>query len=447
MKLKLKRIVAGLIDFLIIISIIIIFEVVNIKNEMLDIILMSLEAIFMFFIIPRKDCLFGYESIGKKIMKLGIYKDNKRVTDKDILRKRTYYALIALPFNMFYILKNNKCIGDEEYNTEVKEILPNEMIVEDFKNLKHAKKKSIFLGFIIDIIIILIFLVLLIIFSYYIKWTVTVYSLILSISISVIWGILVNSLLAKNTIGQKIANNIKNGNMKIEILNKIKEVRILFKKAPIPMLAGTVQLLLILFVIIFLEDRILFKMIFSLVLVLPSICFFSYANTISKYKKGKILANIIFPIIVIIPYLFYVIISIFFIGFIAVENPDTKLSQYKQCLDYFPKEIPDNYKEAKYYHSYPFLQAGEETMLYLKIDEDYINYYRKKYQDKTVRLHKDASDPYEDRYQDFVSITKDFDLYLLDSSCDDSGYCNHGREEYILINEDTNEILFYYSAW
>ena len=159
MKLKLKRIVAGLIDFLIIISIIIIFEVVNIKNEMLDIILMSLEAIFMFFIIPRKDCLFGYESIGKKIMKLGIYKDNKRVTDKDILRKRTYYALIALPFNIFYILKNNKCIGDEEYNTEVKEILPNEMIVEDFKNLKHAKKKSIFLGFIIDIIIILIFLV------------------------------------------------------------------------------------------------------------------------------------------------------------------------------------------------------------------------------------------------------------------------------------------------
>lgn len=228
-----------------------------------------------------------------------------------------------------------------------------------------------------------------------------------------------------------------------EKLNKIWHVT---KKAPVPMLLGAIHLIIII-VYLFSKDKILFKIIFSLVLVLPPISFFSYANTISKYEKGKILANILFPIIVVIPYFFYLIIIIFFFGFIAVENPYTNIRSYEQYLDYFPKEIPDNYKEAKYYRSYPFLQAGEMIILYLKMDRDYINYYREEYQDKTVRLHKDASDPYKSNYQDFVSITKDFDLYLLDSSCDDSGYCNHGREEYILINEDTNEILFYYSAW
>ncbi len=443
MKVKLKRLLAGLIDWLIIISIIVAFEVVDIKNDMLDIISMSLELIFMFYLVPRKDCLFGYVSIGKKIMKLGIYKDDKRVTDKDILRKRTYFTILAFPVNLIYVLKDNKTISDEECNTEVKEIkLNEEIIVKDY-----SKNKNTTLGFIIDIILIMIFLVLSVLISYYIKWTTLGYKLVLSICIAIIWSILVNSMQGKKTLGQRIANKIKSKkNIKKEILKKIKVLRTLFKKAPIPMISVSLHIIVIV-IILFLKERLLFKIVISLLLSMPIICFIDYAYTISKYKKGRLLANIIFPIIVFIPYCFYIFVSIFVIGFTTSMSPDTELWQYTQCSEFFPEKIPKNYEEAKFFHSYAFLQSGSESILYLKIDDDFINDYKEEYKDKTVRFHKDASDPYENIYQDLFEITEYFDLYLLKSNCDDSGYCNHGSEEYILINETTNEIVFYSYYW
>lgn len=122
MNVKLKRLCALFIDSIIIYFIIWIISlsqyIVDIKIANTLVALTSI--IIIFIIIPRKDCLFGYESIGKKIMGLKIYKDGKRVLNKKILIKRITEGFFGIPFYIIYILKNNKSLGDEIMNTEVK---------------------------------------------------------------------------------------------------------------------------------------------------------------------------------------------------------------------------------------------------------------------------------------------------------------------------------------
>ncbi len=68
----------------------------------------------------RKDCIFGYESVGKKLMFLKIYNDDKRVIDKNLLLKRNKSSVWSSFYYPFMILFNNKSKGDKIYNTEVK---------------------------------------------------------------------------------------------------------------------------------------------------------------------------------------------------------------------------------------------------------------------------------------------------------------------------------------
>ncbi len=84
---KLKRFVAIGIDCFLIYCVLYTISIPQIifRNDILDWITGIIDVFFIIFICPRKDCLFGYESIGKKIVGLHIYKDGKRVTDKKIL--------------------------------------------------------------------------------------------------------------------------------------------------------------------------------------------------------------------------------------------------------------------------------------------------------------------------------------------------------------------------
>lgn len=124
MVLKLRRLTASYIDIMLISFIIYypfkLLEILFKNNMVLNIISAILILIIFYTLILNKDGIMGYESIGKKIMRLKIYKDGKRLEDKKILRKRNYLSFWDLPFYVINVLFDNKTEGDIKCNTEVK---------------------------------------------------------------------------------------------------------------------------------------------------------------------------------------------------------------------------------------------------------------------------------------------------------------------------------------
>ena len=78
--------------------------------------------LLFFTLLLRKDCIFGYESIGKKLMYLKIYnQSNERVMDKKILQERIYYNLLCFPHvNGIMILAGGQSEGDQKMHTVVR---------------------------------------------------------------------------------------------------------------------------------------------------------------------------------------------------------------------------------------------------------------------------------------------------------------------------------------
>ena len=69
----------------------------------------------------RKDVIFGYESIGKKLLRLKIYdENNNRLKDKKLLIDRVYHSLWTFNIYMFMILLNNKSAGDKKIKTTIR---------------------------------------------------------------------------------------------------------------------------------------------------------------------------------------------------------------------------------------------------------------------------------------------------------------------------------------
>ena len=67
-----------------------------------------------------KDFLFGYESIGKKIMKLKIYQDNNLLLNKEILKKRNCKNLKSFIAYTIMVLVDNKSCVDSDLNIYIK---------------------------------------------------------------------------------------------------------------------------------------------------------------------------------------------------------------------------------------------------------------------------------------------------------------------------------------
>lgn len=91
-------------------------------NSTIKTIMIILVLIMYVYLLLHKDSLIGYESIGKKIMRIGIYKDDERVMDKEVLYKRNKTTLILGIFSIPKIVLMGKSDGDLKYNTEVKRI-------------------------------------------------------------------------------------------------------------------------------------------------------------------------------------------------------------------------------------------------------------------------------------------------------------------------------------
>lgn len=123
MKIKIKRLVALYIDYLLIfcISYFPFYYIYKLFNTFLaNLFFGSITILLLINLFLRKDSIIGYESIGKKIMRLKIYKNNERVTNKKLLKDRVFLSLPSLPFYLFMILFNNKSSGDIKLGTEVK---------------------------------------------------------------------------------------------------------------------------------------------------------------------------------------------------------------------------------------------------------------------------------------------------------------------------------------
>ncbi len=120
---KLRRLIAAIIDFVIIGYIILIpLWVIDqfINGIFIDIFIGITGLVAFFNMYIRKDCLIGNNSIGKKIVKLKICQNEKELKDQKALIKRNYITFWTIPYYPFMVLYNNKSEGDIKCNTEVK---------------------------------------------------------------------------------------------------------------------------------------------------------------------------------------------------------------------------------------------------------------------------------------------------------------------------------------
>ena len=196
---------------------------------------------------------------------------------------------------------------------------------------------------------------------------------------------------------------------------------------------------------------------FTLFLIglLPTFIWFISLILIKIYKNKTTLRRVlnILSIILIIVYIPFLFIWLILYSLTKSFNPENDINNYQQYSynDYFPIDIPSNYIDASFYHSYPFLQAGEEIILYLKLEKQEILNYKNQFILYNNEIHKDmlSSFPISYRNTPYESnvIDNNFDIYIIESTCDDSTYCNHGLNKHVTLNENTNEIVFYYHKW
>ena len=124
MGIKIRRLIAVCIDFVIIFFgsyYFCVFWSLFSENIFFHFFL-SMVGFFLFInIFLRKDVILGYESIGKKLMRLKIYdENNNRLKDKKILVDRIYHSRWTFNIYIFMILINNKSSGDYKMKTTVR---------------------------------------------------------------------------------------------------------------------------------------------------------------------------------------------------------------------------------------------------------------------------------------------------------------------------------------
>lgn len=200
-------------------------------------------------------------------------------------------------------------------------------------------------------------------------------------------------------------------------------------------------------------------------LFLPCLGFIFIIFLTNKYynkKYTKLISNITL-VIYIIFLMFYYPVIIFLSALNQFMDPVTDLKYYnnlekivndEKIFQVFPRKIPDDGENVAFLYSPGLLQAGTEIYLYYvdkkmniddfvsKFEEDaeWIGYLDD-YNEKKGLFSSNAFDlvPMEDK--------DNLKIYLMESECDSSGYCNHGYYLLMALNEKTKEVLFELSDW
>lgn len=193
----------------------------------------------------------------------------------------------------------------------------------------------------------------------------------------------------------------------------------------------------------------------SFVPFLTSVIFLIFRVMFIKNRVISFLIDFI-TCLLIIPFFILHIMIVFgyTLSYVTNELPTNDIGEYEKLRvneKYFPKKISKSVSDVKMYYNMGMFQAGTYMILYYKTDNEELEYYKNKYEDwkETVsdeavkilgdRIYYDT--PYED------GLSDDFIKYQIYAICDDSGYCNHGRDKHYAINYETNEIIFYYASW
>lgn len=169
------------------------------------------------------------------------------------------------------------------------------------------------------------------------------------------------------------------------------------------------------------------------------------------YKFIKILLILLIPI-------YYIIIS-FILMINQCKNPKIDIKHYNKYYNnvdeiktIFPKNIPKSAKKVIFEY-YPGFASIKYNLYYVDSNIDIIDF---------DNLYSKQAEwiGYVDSYNfkegfftaGFDSILqkidkKNFKIYLIDSFCHGSDYCNHGNYLLVAINENTKEVIYEYSDW
>lgn len=135
-------------------------------------------------------------------------------------------------------------------------------------------------------------------------------------------------------------------------------------------------------------------------------------------------------------------------------NNYQKYIKSKKLSEAFPSEIPKEVKDPILIYSPGFLQAGNRYVLYYVDPDlniiDFDNQYLLKA--KWIGNNNDNDLPMavDINFTNLPVEEKDIDnfkIYVIDSYCDDSGWCNHGRYLIVAVNEYTKQVIYESETW
>lgn len=168
-----------------------------------------------------------------------------------------------------------------------------------------------------------------------------------------------------------------------------------------------------------------------------------YKNKI-KHKIGNILSIILIPINFI-----YVIIITFIFGILISMNPVTDYSYYNDLYNSniyikdFPKSVPNDAKNIKFYYQPGILQGITTMNLYYEINNKTMKEYIKKYELKSIKIISIGDNNNFDNNSSIrlenIKINGDYNIYYL--------YDKEDKLSFVAINEKENKCIFVYENW
>ena len=216
-------------------------------------------------------------------------------------------------------------------------------------------------------------------------------------------------------------------------------------------------------------DPIIMRSIMGFFSFLPTIVFFvilivAYFKCTTRTSK-----DIVLGLCSILTFLLlgYYICWIFIGAFVEADHPITDIHSYKdkvngnRLLKAFPKEIPKDVENIKFEYSPGVLQAGTDISLYYVDKNMTLEKFDKMYKNKAIwighindynnRTDKQTSPGIQSGLllNDVATYenANDYVIYLIESYCDNSGYCNHASFLFAAYNEKTNEIIYASEEW
>lgn len=214
-----------------------------------------------------------------------------------------------------------------------------------------------------------------------------------------------------------------------------------------------------------------YHIIESVIALIPLVIYVVIFLLLKKDKIKDLTANvlIIISIIIFFTTIFFSFVVLFLEEGTSNETNPYRYNHIKNIAGYtnytyqFPKEISDSFvsdRNVKFYYSPQFLQGAFNFNLLMDLDDNEINNYIEKYEDKAkiiIDMKENdkseiqqyiVSEPYGifeyDDYEEFIKKAK---FYIFESEPYEPDNWNHGIMQYMAKNEDINQLLLVTKIW